>query len=101
MKSNEILIGTATLDQSELNCNEIEGILPMALIFRTEDSTTDSVWSFQICDTPLSGQPRLIKFFKPILFLASDSSSGFSWSISYFFTATKKYNQEGGRRKTN
>ena len=33
--------------------------------------------------------PRLINFFKPILFLASDSTSGFRRGISHFFTATK------------
>ena len=38
---------------------------------------------------PLSGQPRLINFFKPILFMASDSSSGYHRGISHFFTATK------------
>ena len=41
------------------------------------------------CDTPLSGQPWLINFFKLILFMASDSSSGFHRGISHFFTATK------------
>ena len=41
------------------------------------------------CDTTPSGQLRLINFFKPILFMASDSSSGFRRGISHFFTATK------------
>ena len=47
------------------------------------------------------GHPVLINFFKPILFLASDSSSGFRQGISYFFTATKKYNRMGEEEQTN
>ena len=38
------------------------------------------------CDAPLATGPRLINFFKPILFMASDSSSGSRRGISHFFT---------------
>ena len=50
-------------------------------------------------DTLLSGQPRLINFFKPILFLASDSSSGFRRGTSYFFTATKNTTERVGEEE--
>ena len=41
----------------------------------------------------MSVEPRLINFFKPILFMANDSSSGFHRGISHFFTPTKKANE--------
>ena len=42
-----------------------------------------------MCDTPLAAGPQLINFFKTILFMASDSSSGFCLGISHFFMVTK------------
>ena len=54
-----------------------------------------------VCDTTLSGQPRLINFFKLILFLASDSSRGFRRGISHFFTATKLQPREWKEEQTN
>ena len=45
------------------------------------------------------GQPRLINFFKPILFMASDSSSGFRRGISHFFTATKNTTERVGEKE--
>ena len=47
------------------------------------------IYLINICDTHQPANPRLINFFKPILFMASNSSSGFRRSISHFFTATK------------
>ena len=48
--------------------------------------------------------PDYVNFFKPILFMASDSSSGFRRGISHFFTATKvqprEWKEESKRTNT-
>ena len=50
-------------------------------------------------DVILSQQPTpFINFFKPILFMASDSSSGFHQGISHFFMATKNTTERVERR---
>ena len=51
--------------------------------------------------TRLSAELRLINFFKPILFMASDSSSGFRQVYHTFLYGHIKYNGEGGRKRTN
>ena len=48
-----------------------------------------------------SANPVHINFFKPLLFLASDSSSGFRWGISHFFTATKNTTERVEEEQTN
>ena len=68
------------------------------LTFREEKSPSFCYWCFN-CDTPLSGQPVLINFFKPKLFLASDLSSGFRRGISHFFTVTKEIQPKGWEKK--
>ena len=47
------------------------------------------------------GQPRLINFFRPILFLASDSFREFHRGISHFFTVTKNTTERVGEEQTN
>ena len=59
---------------------------------------TSSPESF--CDTTPCSQPWLINFFKPILFMASESSGGFHMVFTFLY-GHKKYNREGGRRRTN
>ena len=51
--------------------------------------------------TPLPAGPQLINFFKPILFMASDSSSGFRQGYHTFLYGHLKYNWEGGIKRTN
>ena len=48
-----------------------------------------------VCDTPLATGPRLIHLFKPILFMASDSSSSFWQRHPTFHNGHTKYNREG------
>ena len=51
-----------------------------------------TLWSGEscvLCDTTPTANPVLINFFKPMLFMASDSSNVFCRGISHFFTATK------------
>ena len=51
--------------------------------------------------TPLPADPHYISFLKPILFMASDSSSGFQQGYHTFLYGHIKYNREGGRKKMN
>ena len=55
----------------------------------------------KVVKTPLPTGPRLINFFKPMLFMASDSSSGFRHVYHTFLYGHIKYNPEGGRKRTN
>ena len=50
---------------------------------------------------PLATGPRLINFFKPILFMACDSSSGFREGYHTFLYGHIKYNRQSGRKRTN
>ena len=53
-----------------------------------------------MCDTTLPAGPRLINFFKPILFMASDSSSSFRQRHHTFHNSYTKYNRDGaGKNK--
>ena len=63
-----------------------------------QNGINHSHWTKYICTTTPAAGPRLINFLKSIPFMASDSSSGFRRGISHFFTATKKYNRESGRK---
>ena len=56
------------------------------------------VWIRTVCVIHPCRPPQLINFFKPILFMASDSSSGFRRSISHFFTATKNITERVGEK---
>ena len=49
----------------------------------------------------LSQLPHYIKFLKPILFMARDSSSGFRQGFHTFLYGHKKYNRGSGRKSTN
>ena len=48
-----------------------------------------------------SRSPHLLNFFKPILFVASDSSSGSAGIFHISLRPQKKYNQESRRKKKN
>ena len=48
---------------------------------------------------PLRPTPEYINFFKPILFLANNSSSAFCRGISHFFTATKNATDRVGEKE--
>ena len=52
---------------------------------------------YSFCDTPRSGLPRFIKFLIPILFMASDSSSGFH-RVFHISLRPNKYNRESERK---
>ena len=51
--------------------------------------------------TPLVADPHYISFLKPILFMASDSFSGFWQGCYTFLYGHIKYNWEGERKRTN
>ena len=52
-----------------------------------------------VFDITPSAAPVLMNFFKPILFMASDSSSGFRRGISHFFTASKNTAERMGEKE--